>query len=218
MTADPTISEEHRPDEALVNENPALNPTVGATRVSGLNADREVDTPDIGAADGSTFVQQDFYNPFDGTKGRPGGIYLDVQERQRAEELRAKSEGREPDYDNPPAVAGTTLVTDAMRVDNSLFANPGSDPVAPVKEVDPVSTAAIDVGVATQATDTSVLQQQLDEANARNEAVGANDQGVTTTSGTAEAGATPEDDGTGDGSTPTTATTTNPDGSTTYNY
>jgi hypothetical protein len=52
MTADPTISEEHRPDEALLNENPALNPAVGATRVSGVNADREVDAPDINAADG----------------------------------------------------------------------------------------------------------------------------------------------------------------------
>jgi hypothetical protein len=187
MTVDPTISEEHRPDEALVNENPALNPTVGTTRVSGLNADREVDAPD-GAAEGSKFVEQDFYNPHDGTKGRPGGIYLDVQERQRAEEIRAKSEGREPNYDNPPAVAGTTLVTDAMRVDNSLYSNPGSDPVAPVKEVEPVLTAPIDVGVAATETDTSVLEQQLDEANARNDAVNGNEP----TGDTAEEGATPE--------------------------
>jgi hypothetical protein len=190
MTADPTISEEHRPDEALVNENPALNPTVGATRVSGINADREVDAPDD-APDGSKFVEQDFYNPFDGTKGRPGGIYLDVQERERAELSRAKSEGREPDLDNPPAVAGTPLVVDAMRVDNSLFSNPGSDPVAPVKEVDPVSTAPVDVGIATQTTNTDALQQQLNEAEARNAAVDGNAP-TTTEEPTVESGVTPE--------------------------
>jgi hypothetical protein len=198
MTADPTISEEHRPDEALLNENPALNPAVGATRVSGVNADREVDAPDISAADGSKFVEQDFYNPFDGTRGRPGGIYLDVVERERAETQRAFSEDREPDYANPPAVAGTPLVTDAQRVDNT-FSNPASSVVNPVEQVDPVSTAAIDVGVATGTTNTDVLQQQLNEAEARNAAVDGN--APTTTDDTAESGATP-DGVTADGNEP----------------
>lgn len=170
MTADPTISAEHQQDETLVNENPALNPTVGATRVSGVNADYEVDAPKD-ATPGSKFVEQDFYNPFDGTKGRPGGIYLDVVERERAETSRAHSEGREPDYDYPPAVAGTPLVTDAQRVDNSMYSNPASAAVAPVKEVEPISTAPIDVGIATGEVNTDVLQQQLDEADARNASV-----------------------------------------------
>jgi hypothetical protein len=41
----------------------------------------------------------------------PGGTYLDRVERERAEVARAKVEGREPDLDNPPACAGTPVIT-----------------------------------------------------------------------------------------------------------
>lgn len=170
MPVNPTISEEHQQDADLVNNEPALNPSVGATRLSGTDSDRGVDAPE-GSTAGSQFVERDFFNPHDGLKGRPGGVYLDVQERVRAEEQRAFSEDREPDLDNPPAVAGTTLVTEGMRVDNSLYSNPGSDPVAPVKEVEPVSTTPVDVGIATGEVDTAKLRQHLDEVEARNESV-----------------------------------------------
>lgn len=168
MPVNPTISEEHQQDEDLVNNEPAMS-GVRSEVLSGTDSDRGVDAPDD-APDGANYVERDFYNPFDGTRGRAGGVYLDMVERNQAEAYRAQSEGREPDFDNPPAVAGTPLVVDAMRVDNT-FANPASDPINPVKEVDPVSTAAVDVGIATQTTDTTVLQQQLDEANARNASV-----------------------------------------------
>lgn len=41
----------------------------------------------------------------------PGGVYLDDLQRSQAEELRAEVEGRKPDLENPPAVAGTPLRT-----------------------------------------------------------------------------------------------------------
>lgn len=163
---DPTISEEHQQDEDLVNNEPALS-GARTTLVSGTDSDREVDVPE-GSPDGSHHVEKDFFNPFDGTRGRAGGVYLDMQERVNAEALRAKSEGREPDFNNPPAVAGTPLVVDGMRVDN-VFSNPASVPVNPVVEVDPVSTAAVDIGIATGTTDTTVLEQELSEAQARND-------------------------------------------------
>jgi hypothetical protein len=81
---DPTIKEEHRQDEDVVNNEPALSPAAGTNRLSGTDADREVDAPE-GSAEGSVHVERDFYNPFDGTRGRAGGVYLDVVERVEAE-------------------------------------------------------------------------------------------------------------------------------------
>lgn len=206
MPVDPTISEDHRQDEDLVNNEPALNPFAASTRLSGGDADREVDAPE-GSPDGSLHVERDFYNPFDGTRGRAGGVYLDMVERHQAEELRAMSEGREPDLKNPPAATGTPLVINAMRVDNT-FANPGSDPVNPVKEVHPVSTLPVDVGIATGTTDTQVLEQQLAEAQARNESVENPDGTTAETGGVNEPGNTPSVVDT------TNASTTSPDAGT----
>jgi hypothetical protein len=85
-----------------------------------------------------------------------------------------------------------------MRVDNT-FANPASDPVNPVKEVNPIATLPVDVGIATPTVDTSVLEQHLAEAQARNESV-KNPEGATT----AEQGAVNEP-----GNTPSVVSTTN---------
>jgi hypothetical protein len=57
---------------------------------------------------------QRLYNANDGVTGRDGGPYLDEVEVIRAEERRALVEGREPDYDNPPATAGIQLNTAAQ--------------------------------------------------------------------------------------------------------
>jgi hypothetical protein len=119
----------------------------------------------------ATTVDTDFYNPFDGTKGRAGGVYLDVEERNTAEALRAKSEGRKPDFSNPPAVAGTPLVTENHRVDNT-FSNPSSQAVAPVKQVDPVSTLPVTVPpteTPDDQIDRSMEKQEEKENEARNE-------------------------------------------------
>lgn len=51
------------------------------------------------------------YNANDGLTGRDGGPYLDEEEARLAEQRRARVEGREPDYDNPPATAGIQLNT-----------------------------------------------------------------------------------------------------------
>lgn len=53
---------------------------------------------------------QKLYNPNDSVTGRDGGPYLDEEEARQAEFRRAQVEDREPDYDNPPAIAGVPLV------------------------------------------------------------------------------------------------------------
>lgn len=65
------------------------------------------------------------YNPHDGLTGRDGGPYLDEVERRNAETIRAAKEGREPDYDNAAATAGTPLVTGPVL---AQIANPASNP------------------------------------------------------------------------------------------
>jgi hypothetical protein len=47
-----------------------------------------------------------------------GSVYLDVQQRERAEVLRAKVEDREPDLEDPPATCGTPLMTVAAASKN----------------------------------------------------------------------------------------------------
>ncbi len=55
-------------------------------------------------------VEQTIAQEADPQRRRPGGnhnTYLDREQRVRAEIIRAKVEGREPDLDNPPPSAGT---------------------------------------------------------------------------------------------------------------
>lgn len=59
------------------------------------------------------------YNANDGLTGRDGGPYLDLEEDRLAEERRARVEGRKPDLDNPPASAGTVLVTAGQLLANA---------------------------------------------------------------------------------------------------
>jgi hypothetical protein len=63
--------------------------------------------------------EQALYNANDGLTGRDGGPYLDVEEDRRAEVIRARIEKREPDLDNPPASAGTVLVTARQALENA---------------------------------------------------------------------------------------------------
>lgn len=96
--------------------------------------------------------QVNLFNPHDGLTGRDGGPYLDLVEREKAETLRAKVEGREPDYENAPAVAGTPLVTAgqlvAMANQTSVPSQSSHDPYAKAindfadKENFPVSASA----------------------------------------------------------------------------
>lgn len=59
------------------------------------------------------------YNANDGLTGRGGGPYLDQEEDILAEERRARIEGRKPDLKNPPASAGTVLVTAGQLLANA---------------------------------------------------------------------------------------------------
>lgn len=155
----PTISEDDLSDEIK-----AISEEGAPQTLSGTDADR-VHSENDGAAEGSHLVERDFYNAQDGLRGRQGGRYLDVVERVAAEEDRAQREQRDPDYDNPPAAAGTTLVTDALRVDNP-FSNPGSAEVAPVNDVDPVASLPVDIGVGTVDQDTTYAEQVMRENQA----------------------------------------------------
>lgn len=69
--------------------------------------------------------EKNLYNPHDGLTGRDGGPYLDQEERRLAEIRRAAIEGREPDFEQAPATAGTPLVTARELV---AMANPASIP------------------------------------------------------------------------------------------
>lgn len=105
-------------------------------------------------------VDTEFFNVFDGTKGRSPGVYLDMQERIEAEKSRAVAEGREPDLSDLGALGSacsTPVVPEARRVDNSVFSNPSVAFTGEV-EVDPVDTLPVSVGnesdVATDETTT----------------------------------------------------------------
>jgi hypothetical protein len=64
----------------------------------------------------------------------PHGVYLDDVDRAKAEVVRAQQEGREPDLDNPPAVASTPVVPTVVA---QSYAQPGVQ--APVDFTAPVS-------------------------------------------------------------------------------
>lgn len=78
-------------------------------------------------------VDEDFVYPHEADPRRslPGGVYLDQVQREKAEIARAKAEGREPDLDNPPAAAGTPLVSKKqfLNAGGSYFPNAADLPV-----------------------------------------------------------------------------------------
>lgn len=78
-------------------------------------------------------VEEDFVYPHEADPRRalPGGVYLDQVQREKAEIARAKAEGREPDLDNPPAAAGTPLVSKKqfLNAGGSYFPNAADLPV-----------------------------------------------------------------------------------------
>ena len=115
----------------------------------------------------------DFYNIFDGTKGRPESTYLDMQERQQAERLRAVAEGREAETDlgKLPAAVGTPLVIEAQRVDNSVYSNPPMHYTMEPKDVDPVVTLPVETGPASPDIDLSYAAQVARERQAQDEAL-----------------------------------------------
>lgn len=74
----------------------------------------------------------DLYDIFEGRTGRPDGMYLQDEERRQAEIVRARREGREPNFDTKTPYVGDVLVTeDAL---------PGSGEV----KVEPVVTVEVD--------------------------------------------------------------------------
>ena len=96
------------------------------------------------SVDLSNSEDTEFYNIHEGNRGRQPGEYLDVVERMQAEFRRADVEDREPDFDNPPATAGTPLVTKAILdtvVNPSSVGNTDDQLVAP----EPVSTLPVDL-------------------------------------------------------------------------
>lgn len=89
-----------------------------------INTDYSVESKDVNketAEDGTQTVP--LYNAAHGKTGRSGGPYLDDVERRQAEEWRAIKEDREPDYKNPPATAGTVLVTKSQLVERGTDMN-----------------------------------------------------------------------------------------------
>ncbi len=105
----------------------------------------------------------DFYNPYDGTKGRPEGVYLDVVERINAEKSRAIVEDREPDLSSPgnlPPACSTPVNVAAQQVDNSYYSNPATVTLG-AREVDPIDQYDVDY--------TTPDDVALDEATAPDE-------------------------------------------------
>lgn len=113
----------------------------------------------------------EFFAVFDGTKGRPEGVYLDMQERAQAEVLRAKAEGRDPETDESklPAAVGTVLVTKANQVDNSIYSNPPMNGLLEPKDVGPVSTLPVNTGGPDADVDLSLAAQFATERLAQDE-------------------------------------------------
>lgn len=63
----------------------------------------------------------ELFNVHQGLRGRDGGPYQDVVERERAEVIRAQREGRDPNFDPDvmPATVGTPLVPASALRDNT---------------------------------------------------------------------------------------------------
>ena len=107
----------------------------------------------------------EYFNVFDGVKGRPVSTYLDMQERIQAERSRAIAEGREPETDlgKLPAAVGTPLVTAANQVDNSLLSNPPMSYAQQAKTVDPQVILTVDFGTGDDDVDYAVADQYAAE-------------------------------------------------------
>lgn len=120
-------------------------PTVAAgDSAPELESEQTVTTTDTlpdGEVESQT-VDTKFYNQHDGTTGRLPGQYLDEIERNQAEVLRAKAEGREPDLNNPGSTAGTPIVTEGSLTDNSINHRDLIDEDAPTAQ--PVQTLPVD--------------------------------------------------------------------------
>lgn len=89
----------------------------------------------------------DLYDANEGLVKRDGGPYLDVLEREQAEIRRAKIEGRQPDLDNPPPVAGTQLVTKAQLLEQDA-SRLGRMPHGVEPNVEPMATYEADLSSA----------------------------------------------------------------------
>lgn len=81
----------------------------------------------------------DFYDLHDIRGRKPGGVYLDVEERKAAEIKRAEIEGREPDLDNPGSTAGTSIFTEAAA--RNVLGLPQNVSI----DVEPVQSLPVDV-------------------------------------------------------------------------
>lgn len=126
-----------------------------------------------GNPDADSSVDTEFFNIFDGTKGRSNGMYLDIAERIAAEKVRAIAEGREANLSEPgklPAATGTPLVPAARQVDNSLYSNP-SIAFTGEKDVDPVVELPVDLGVTAADVDLGYAAQVARERKAQDEAL-----------------------------------------------
>lgn len=125
----------------------------------------------------------EFFNVFDGTKGRSPGIYLDIQERIEAEKSRAVLEEREPDLSDLgklSAACSTPMVPASRQVDNSVYSNP-SIAFTGEKDVDPVSTLSVSTGDAAADVDLGYAAQVARERSAQDDALLAASTGDTTT-------------------------------------
>lgn len=87
-------------------------------------------------------VMVDLYDANDGKVPRTGGPYLDQLQKEQAEVIRAKAEGREPDLDDPPATAATQLVTKSELVERDTDKSHFSDAVEVTNE--PVASVLVD--------------------------------------------------------------------------
>lgn len=87
-------------------------------------------------------VSIDLYNANHGKAPRTGGPYRDDIEQEQAELWRAKMENRDPDFDNPPASAGTVLVPKSQLVERDTDKSHFSDAVEVTNE--PVATIVVD--------------------------------------------------------------------------
>lgn len=90
-------------------------------------------------------MAEEYYNANDGVFGRTGGPYLDIEQDKAEEIRRASIEGREPDFDNLQASAGTLLVPanvlvqrfNATHLDNQELRKFGGTIEAPVRAIVP---------------------------------------------------------------------------------
>lgn len=119
---------EHDGEVRAANPDPNFNPEVNEKDAATQdhideNADEDGVTPDREDEVEVEDLKTEFYvaQKLDERRLVPGtSVYLDDQERERAEIQRAKIEDREPDLENPPAVQGTPYLTTARAKQSGL--------------------------------------------------------------------------------------------------